>query len=222
MLWRDSRIVKGTSIWSTMLSTLVGLVFVWGITLGLVQDPIWRWVAVGIVTIVFLALPGSLVCIHWLISPQYRKQYRLYRRGGPLPGYPSDRPWDSSSVGKSLEEYTDYYLDSNTKTILIMYSDDDRRKIKEEMYGSAAAIYGADDPFLKCREILAGYTVSFADWQVLCLKPEEKLQLEARDGRCSTYVSGELYRRIRDCARYNDELAAFISGGVTDDDLVRW
>jgi hypothetical protein len=131
-------------------------------------------------------------------------------------------PWQTSPVGKSLQEYTDRYL--SKETILGSHSEDLLRNLKEEMYGSVAVIYGAEDPFLKCREKLAEYVVTFADWQVLCLKPEEKLQPGDRDVRHSPYISGELHRHIGYCAQYNGGLADFISHNrqSTGDDLITW
>src|SRR5215510_122718 len=85
------------------------------------------------------------------------------------PGAPLET---SQPVGKSLQEYIDLYLSKNT--ILGSHSEDFQRKLKEQMYGSVREIFAADNPFIKCREKLAEYVASFADWAVLCLKPDEK------------------------------------------------
>jgi hypothetical protein len=177
MLWRDPRILKGTgSIWSVMLSILFFIAVVWAIAIS-ISDPISRWSIAIIGTAVCLASPGGLASLFWLFSPEYRKQHYNYRRGGPIPGYPPGQPWEGSQaqVGKSLKEYTDQYLSKNT--ILGSHSEGFQKKLKDEMYGSVAEIYGAENPRMKCREKLAGYVVSFADWAVLGLKPEEKFSV---------------------------------------------
>jgi hypothetical protein len=148
MWWRGSRIVKGTSsVWSVMLSILALLAVVWLIAMN-ISDPIWRRSIAVIGTIACLGSPGGLACIYWLGSSRFRKQWSDYRRGGPPPGYSPGAPWQASPVGKNLQEYTDHYLGKNS--ILGSHSEDFQRKLKEEMYGSVAAIYGAADPFLKC------------------------------------------------------------------------
>ena len=222
MLWRNPHIVKGAnSVWSVMLSVLAILAIVWIVAFN-IQDPTWRWSIAVIVTIVCLASPRGLSCIYWLFSSEFRKQWSAYRRSGSPPGYSPGAPWETSQVGKSLREYTEFFLSKNT--ILGSHSEDFQRKLKEEMYGSVAAIYGAENPLIKCREKLAEYVVSFADWSVLCLKPEERFRLEKRDVRLSPYVSGELHPHMRYCAQYSGDLADIITRyqNLTDDDLVAW
>jgi hypothetical protein len=96
------------------------------------------------------------------------------------------------------------------------------------MYGSVAAIFSSDDPFLECRQRLAGYVCNFADFNVLCLTSEELLQLDTGDVRRSPYISGELHQFIRACSKHNEELIGYISRSEqqhcssTDKDLVLW
>jgi hypothetical protein len=225
MLWRDPRIVKGpSSAWSLISTPFVLLAFVWLVAFN-IQDQTWRWSVALIGAVVCFLSPGGLACIHWLFSPQYRKQHYNYRRGGPIPGYSPDAPWDSSQaeVGKTLKNKTDFYLSENT--ILGSHSEAFQNQLKEEMYESARAIYNAENPLKKCRERLAAYVVGFADWQVLCLKPEEKPQPGSEDRlRDSSYVTGELHHHIRDCVQYNADLADFVrrNKDAADDDLITW
>ena len=214
---RDPSIVKGTSsIWSVMFSVLAILAVVWIIALY-ISDPIWRWSVAGIGTIVAFASPGGLTCLHWVFSPEFRKQHRVYRRGGPPPGYSPGAPWQTTEVGKILNKSTNFYL--SKETILGGHSESFQKNLKEEMYGSAAAIYAAENPLLKCRETLASYVGSFADWTVLGLKPEEK-----DDVLLSPYISGDLHRHMRYCAQYSPGLADFIARNEhpTDEDFVAW
>ena len=143
--WRDPNIVQGTSsIWPVMFSMLAIIAAAWAFAMILDLDISWR-LLIGVVgTIICLVImPGGRASIYWLFSSNYRKQHYNYRRGGPLPGLPG-APWQGSHVGKHLQEYTDHYLG---KTILRDYPEDFQRKLKEEMYGSAAAIYGAEIRF---------------------------------------------------------------------------
>lgn len=206
-----------------MLSVLLIIAIVWAIALN-VSDPIWRWSIAGMGTTICLASPGGLASLFWLFSSEYRKQHYNYRRGGPPPGYAPGAPWQTNQVGKHLQEYTKLYL--SRSTILGSHTEDFQKKLKEEMYGSATAIYAAENQLLKCREKLAEYVVSYADWTVLGLKPEERPTLENDDVRRSPYISGDLHRHIRDCAQYSSGFADFISQNqhqhLTDDDLVAW
>lgn len=218
MFWRPSGIVKGTSsIWSVMFSVLFCIAIVWGIATN-IQDRTWRLLVEVGGTVICLVFPNGRASVRWLFSSRFRKQWKDYRRGGLLPGYSPDAPWEGSKygLGKSLQEKTDFYLSKNT--ILGSHSESFQSELKDQMYQSVAEIFAADNPLLKCREKLAGYVVSFADFQVLCLKPEEK------DEQHPSYVSGELHRHIRYCAQYNRELADFISRNkdFTDDDLIMW
>jgi hypothetical protein len=221
MSWKNSKIAKETaSIWSGMLSISVFLAAVWGIAMN-VDDPIWRWSIAVIGTIVCLGSPGGLVSIRWLSSSEFRKQHYLYRRGGPLPGYPADEPWQGSVVREFLDKFTNEALG---QSILRSHSEEFQRNLKQEMHGSVSEILRAENSLLKCREKLAAYVVGYADWIVLGLKPEEKPDLQKKPGFKMSYVSGELHHYIRYCAQYNSDLARVIheNKDVTDDDLVGW
>jgi hypothetical protein len=128
--------------------------------------------------------------------------------------------WRASPVGQALEKHTNFYI--SDATILGSHSDSYKRKLIAELYESVATIYGAESPFLKCRQTLATYIDSYADWTVLALKPEEKLALGQDDPRNSPYISGELYHHIRCCAQYNGELAHLISKHMPDEELIAW
>jgi hypothetical protein len=222
MWWKTSKIAKGTaSIWSVMLPISVFLALVWWIAMN-VNDPIWRWSIAAIGTIVCLGSPGGLVSIRWLSSSEFRKQHYRYRRGGPLPGYPADEPWQGSSVREIFEKYTDDFV--SPKTILGSHSEEFQKELKQEMHESVSDILRAESSLLKCREKLAAYVVNYADWMVLGLKPEEKPHLQKQHGVKMSYVSGELHRHIRYCSRYNSDLArvAQETKDVTDDDLIGW
>jgi hypothetical protein len=65
MWWRDNKFVKGTSIWSVMLSVLFLIAVVSLIAMN-VTDPIWRWSIAGIGTIICLLSPGGLASLFWL------------------------------------------------------------------------------------------------------------------------------------------------------------
>lgn len=222
MWWKKSKIAKGTaSIWPTLLLLLVVTPLIWICALTMNVDPIWRWSIAVIGTIVWLGLPGNLVAIFWLSSSEYRKQHYLYRRGGLLPGYPADEPWQGSAVRDILDKYTNEALG---QSILRSHSEEFQKNLKREMHDSVSQILRAEKPLLKCREILAEYVCGYAEWMVLGLKPEEKPHLQKQLGVKMTYVSGELHRYIRQSSQYNSDLARIIheNEDVTDDVLVGW
>jgi len=220
MLWRDPRIAKRTRFaWSAMFSVLVMIALVWMITLYIVQDPTWRWIALAVGTVVCFASPDGVVCVR-LLSSGPRGQQDSYRRRGPLPRHPSDAPWEFSQgqVGKQLKQVTDRYLSEST--ILGSHSEGFQRQLIEEMYESTRSIYAAESPLKMCRDKMGAYAVSFADWQVLCLK---RVEIGGEDAmRQSPYISGRLYLHIRECAEYNADLTEFLSRNrdCTDDDLI--
>lgn len=221
MWWKNQNLAKGTApIWSVMLSISLFLAAVWGIAMS-IDDPIWRWSVAVIGTIVCLGSPGGLATIFWLSSSEYRKQHYLYRRGGPLPGYPADEPWQASVVREFLDKLTSEALD---QSILRSHSVEFQKNLTQEMHESVSEILRAENSLLKCREKLAAYVVGYADWMVLCLKPEEKPHLQRQPGVRMSYVSGELHRHIRYCAQYNSDLARIIheNKDATDDLLVDW
>lgn len=174
---------------------------------------------------IFLAILGASLIISaaaWVNRKKLPQWLYRTKDDPPLfrkPGAPLET---SQSVGKSLQEYSDFYLSKNT--ILGSHSEDFQRKLKEQMYGSVAEVFAADNPFIKCREKLAEYVASFADWAVLCLKPDEKAQLAKDDVRLSPFISGELYHHIRQCAQNNGELAQLIARdeNCPDDALIDW
>jgi hypothetical protein len=98
-----------------MCSILALIALVWWIALTAIQDPTWSWLAVGIGTVVCLVSPGGLTCAFWLFLPEFRKQHRLNRRGGPPPGYSPVEPWRGSPlIENGLQEKTDYFLSNET------------------------------------------------------------------------------------------------------------
>ena len=221
MIWGNRQIAKGTnSIASVASSVLMFVGSVWLIALN-INDPVWRW-SVGIIgTLACAGSPGGLACLCWLCSAEFRKQWREYRRDGLLlPGYTPARPWDGSPVvDPMLKKYTADFK----HTILGSHSEGFQDALKDEMYQSAASIYAADNPLMKCRQKLAYYVIRFADWCVLALKPEEKYGLSKGDVRQSPYISGELHRHLRYCAQCFGELAEFIAGDpIADDQILAW
>ena len=76
------------------------------------------------------------------------------------------------------------------------HTEDYQKQLKEQMYGTAAKIYAAENPLLALRYNLAGYVAVNAQWAVLGLKPWEKAQSEEGDPRLSPYVSGELHYHL--------------------------
>ncbi len=125
--------------------------------------------------------------------------------------------WRNSAIGQELDRHTKYFL--SNKTILGSLSSETLKGLAAEFYRRVFSIPEAENPFLKYREELCAAALEFAKFQVLCLKPDEKQ--EAFYSNCP-YISAELYRRIRDCAKHNKELGEILwkNENETDDKLI--
>lgn len=97
--------------------------------------------------------------------------------------------------------------------------DENRERIVADFCQRIALIYSSPNPVLACREALADYTVLFARLQVHCLTESEKADAFYSD---NPYISGQLWRHIRETSDHHEELAQWKweDPDLTDDDLV--
>jgi len=97
------------------------------------------------------------------------------------------------------------------------------QKSKERLIGEfcqrAGLIMQSPNAVMACREALVEYTLLFAQLQVHCLKEPEKAQMFYRD---NPYISGQLWRHIRDGSDHSDELAQYKweTPDLTDEELI--
>jgi hypothetical protein len=129
------------------------------------------------------------------------------------------RKWDRSSIGQILARHTnDYFINTNLKHL----SQQGKEKLIGGFYNSLFVdIPAAPNPFLKFREALAAVVASYADLQVLCLKPEEKARSFFSSAR---YISAELHNHIRTCVPHNEELKETLweMPDYTDNEFIQW
>jgi hypothetical protein len=120
-----------------------------------------------------------------------------------------------SPLGQDLRRHTTFYFE---KSILRGLPQESKDRLTEDFYGRIIAIAQSDNPFMHCREQIADYAISYANFQVLSLKPEE----QAEGSHDSPYISGQLHVHIRECSAHNDELSQLLwkHPEVSDQDLI--
>jgi hypothetical protein len=102
-----------------------------------------------------------------------------------------------SPIGQALRQHTE------NDSILRHFSADVKQDVINQLDTSIAEIIVADNPFLMLRQELGGFVHAYSNFQVLCLLPDEKLDLHFTK---SPYISGKLNTHILRCAQHNTEL----------------
>lgn len=110
------------------------------------------------------------------------------------------RQWQNSELGKALILHTDEYFKYPR---LAEFSEENKTKIKQDFLEKIFSFSDAENPFLAMREALAAYVIGYTQYQVLCLKEEEK---EAASYSDCPYISGELYKHIDKVTEHFDAL----------------
>lgn len=120
----------------------------------------------------------------------------------------------AKAISAAFSGRTQKYLN---ETILRGLHPELKENMVEQFMNRLIAIEKAPNPFLAFREELGNTAIAYADLQVLCLTPEEKAETfgEIR------YISGELSSYIRQCAKFNQDVARIIweQSRCTDDEL---
>ena len=125
--------------------------------------------------------------------------------------------WKRSPIGGALNIHTRHYFYGDTA--LASFKQENKEKLIMDFFGKVGAIGTGPNPIMACREALAEYTLLFAQLQVLCLKESEKAAQFYSD---NPYVSGQLWRHVREAADHSDELARikWETPDLTDEDLI--
>ena len=125
--------------------------------------------------------------------------------------------WKRSPLGGALHLHTQKYFFG--QTALADFNQESKERLIMEFYRRIAEIASAPNPLMACREALAEYVLVFAQLQVLCLTESEKAAHFFRD---NPYISGQLWRHIREASDHSDELARFKweTPDLSDDELV--
>lgn len=120
-------------------------------------------------------------------------------------------------LARAIQLHTQEYM--HGQSALTSFNQENKERLVGEFCKRASAILSAPNPIIACREALAEFTLLFAQLQVHCLKEEEKSE---QFYRANPYISGQLWRHIRDSSDHHDELARFKweTPDLTDDELV--
>jgi hypothetical protein len=104
-------------------------------------------------------------------------------------------------------------------SVLTNFKQENKEKLVADFCQRASLIMQSPNPALACREALAEYTLLFAQLQVHCLKEFEKAQMFYSE---NPYISGQLWRHIRESSDHHDELARYKweNPELTDEDLL--
>lgn len=118
---------------------------------------------------------------------------------------------------QAIRLHTEEYL--HGQTALASFEAENKERLVRDLLQRVGAILRSENPIMACREALAEFTILFAQLQVHCLTEEEKAEQFYRD---NPYISGQLWRHIRESSDHHDELARFKSEApdLTDQQLV--
>jgi hypothetical protein len=99
------------------------------------------------------------------------------------------------------------------------FSEEAKERLVGDFCQRISLIYQSPNPAMACREALTEYTLLFAQLQVHCLTEAEKAEQFYVE---NPYISGQLWRHIRDSSDHHDELGKwkFEDADITDNDLV--
>lgn len=122
-----------------------------------------------------------------------------------------------SPLFQALQDHVDEYMNGDVATST--FSPENKQKLVDELYGRVDSVLGSSDPRMTCRELLAGYVVSYTHLRVHCLKADEKAEQPYRD---NPYISGQLWKHIGRTSEHHEDLAQFKweVPSLTDDELI--
>jgi hypothetical protein len=122
-----------------------------------------------------------------------------------------------SPLAQAIRAHTQEYFYGNTA--LSSFNQESKERLIGDFCQKAGAVYLSPNPILACRETQAEYVLLFAQLQVLCLTEGEKLD-QFYSG--NPYISGQLWRHIREASEHHDELAKakWETPDLTDEELV--
>lgn len=126
------------------------------------------------------------------------------------------RDWLNSETAQALSQHTDTYFEYPR---LKAFNDKAKERIVSDFYTTISEIAKAENPFLTFRQYVAAYSAQGAEWGVLSLTEEEKVQMPYAS---NPYISGSLHRVIHKAADHVDELRELVwkHADISHDELV--
>ena len=127
----------------------------------------------------------------------------------------------SDNDGKSIldeifHEHTQAFLSIPRFASL---SDEFRNDLINSLYANFKNIELSTNPIMDLRELIASYVIQHAELQILCLNEIEKKEASYKD---NPYISGALYKNIRQASDYVDDLKdlKWKYPNISDDELI--
>lgn len=119
-------------------------------------------------------------------------------------------------IAQAIRQHTQEYFSYPS---LASFSEDNKQKLVGDFCQRVSLIYQSPNPVMACREAVAEYTLMFTQLHVHCLKEFEKADQHYSE---NPYVSGQLWRHIRDSADHHEEIARWKweEPELSDDDLI--
>lgn len=119
-------------------------------------------------------------------------------------------------IAQAIRAHTQEYFSMPS---LAGFSKESKERLVSDFCQKISQIYMSANPVLACRETLVEYTLLYAQLHVHCLTEDDKAEMFYKD---NPYISGELWRHIRQSSDHHDELARWKweDPELTDEDLV--
>lgn len=126
------------------------------------------------------------------------------------------RDFANSKIGQLLKAHNNQYF---SNSMLSSFSQAAQEDIQLSLTKTIFETLGHENPALHLREMLVNATLSWAQFQILCLTEEEKLNQSYKD---SPYISGSLHTHIRVLSKHVSELDQFIWANpeTTDQEII--
>jgi hypothetical protein len=121
-----------------------------------------------------------------------------------------------SPLAQAIRAHTQEYFSVPS---LASFSDENKEKLIGDFCQRVALIFQSPNPTMACREALAECTIIFTKLHVHCLREQEKAEQFYSE---NPYISGQLWRHIRESSDHHDELSKWKweDPELTDDDLL--
>ena len=119
-------------------------------------------------------------------------------------------------LAQAIKAHTQEYFSLPS---LASFSQESRERLVGDFCQRISLIYQSENPIVACREALAEYTLLLTQLHVHCLKEFEKAEQHYKN---NPYISGQVWRHIRESSDHHEELAQWKSDSpeLTDEDLI--
>ena len=122
----------------------------------------------------------------------------------------------ASQVGRLLLSHNENFIPNS---ILVSYPEDQKEAFKAALLQNFFDVINNENPLECLRKLFADYVLNWAMFQIMCLTEADKSGASFGN---STYISGQLYKNIRELTSIEDALGKFAweNPDLTDEDLL--